>query len=100
MTVGSKAPAHTARMWGISSVGLLFSSFVILRACLASERFYEHRCALSVLCGGCAAMACSVAALRRWSFWWGLVLIPAAYLTVYVAFYRLIGDLQMTLESD
>jgi hypothetical protein len=80
-------------MWGISSVGLSLASFVVLRVCLASGRFYEAACVLPLFCGGCAAVACSIVALRRGSFWWGLALIPAAYLALYVAFYSLVRDL-------
>ena len=83
----------TVRIWGISSVGFSLASFVILRACLASGRFYDATCALPVFCGGCAAVVCSIIALRRESFWWGLALIPAVYLALYTAFYSLIRDL-------
>ncbi len=93
MSVRSGTRGYSARMWGVCGVGLTCVSLAILKLCVASGRYSEARCVVPVLCGGAAAVACSIIALRRGSFWWGLSLIPAAYLVIYVAFYSLVGDL-------
>ena len=93
MTAESQAPRSTSHVWGFSGTAFLLASAMLLRVCLVSGRLHDRKCSLLVLCGEAAAVVCSVFALGRGSFWWGLFIIPAVYVVVYAVFYTIVGDL-------